>query len=244
MTKRFCPECGASLAGDNPKFCSRCGHGLHEETVDQIIYAEHGNAVNVGHSNKGNISLTNNVTASHHSRPPVDLTPSQPGRMKINIYKAMITTALVNFISFVSGVFTIFDLNINKISEFLNTHKLPAKWWTNALLPSFFIIFVMSIAFFLWLLWMACVGSFRLGSTDWISKNGFIRAVLYRRKCPICGGVMEWGLVPSKENDKKTEVKWVCQRNAKLHQIDFDYTEIENAIKAGKLNFIFERLTF
>ncbi len=238
MTKRCCAECGAEIEGV-PRFCSECGCGLQKAGDAQNVTGNYGNAFNVAGSVSGGIRLVNNVEPSPYKRPPLDLTPSTRNKSIFSVDQAIGITALVNVISIVSGVFTIFGLNIYNVLEFIRTHHLPPDWHIGEWLITSVIFFVFSMLLLVWLTWLKYAKSFGWFGTEWFNANGTIYSFRYKCVCPYCRGTMDPKIVPTKEDNKKSEMKWVCRTNEK-HQMDYDPTQIHEAAKNGKLNFLFK----
>jgi hypothetical protein len=96
-------------------FASRCGSSLLQGTTNtQSIRRNSGNALNVSVGSgvlSGGIHL-NNSMANPYQLPPIDLSPSRSPRRK-NHYKGAIRIfSITGAIAVISGLFTIFGINI------------------------------------------------------------------------------------------------------------------------------------
>jgi hypothetical protein len=74
-------------------------------------------------------------------------------------------------------------------------------------------------------------GGIRLFSGAWLLVDEDIVNIHFRRACPFseCGGVME------PKNIVGVGPRWACRRNPRSHLIEYDHTQIANAIKKGQL---------
>ena len=235
-----CAECGAAIKGV-PKFCSECGNSLQKTGNAQGITGNFGNAVNVAGRVSGGIRLISNTESDPYKRPPLDLTPSTRRKSIRNINQAIGATVLINALSVVSGMFTIFGVNIYNLLDFFHMHRLPSDWHINAWLLASITCFLFSILLFTWLIWLKYAKSLSWFGTEWYNSNGSIYSFYYRCVCPYCRGTMDPKMASTKEDKNKFEMKWVCRNNEK-HQMDYDPTQIREAAENGKLNFLFKEV--
>lgn len=237
MTKRCCAGCGAAIKGI-PRFCSECGNSLQRTGNAQNITGNCGNTVNVTGTVSGGIRLVNSTESNPYRRPPLDLTPSTRNKSG-TISQAIGATMLINVISVVSGVFTIFGINIYNFLEFFHTHRLPSDWHISTWLLTSVFFFLLSTLLLIWLIWLKYAKSFSLFGTEWYNSNGTIYSFYYRCVCPYCRGTMDPKMTSTKEDKNKFELRWVCRNNEK-HQMDYDPTQIHEAAENGSLNFLFK----
>lgn len=146
---------------------------------------------------------------------------------------------LINLLSVVSAIFTIFGMNIYDVLEFTRTHRLPPDWHVSEWLITSAICVVFSILLLIWLIWLKYVKSFGWFGTEWCDANGSLYSFCYKCVCPYCQGTMDRKVAPTKEDRNKFEPKWICRNNEK-HQMDYDLTQIHEAAKNGDLNFLFK----
>lgn len=208
------------------------------ENAGQSIKGNSGNAFNIsGGINNSSFHVVSGSASDSSNHFDIDWTPSSVGR-KVPVNKGLWTSFLMGSISLVSGIFGIFGLDVHKIKIYLDTMQLPSGWWHSTWLAVSVALFIVSTICLIFLLWLKFFKGFRYLGTDWVNMQNTVFPIVYRRKCPHCGGVMEAKIVASKANPNEQEPNWVCQRNPRLHRIEFDHTQIEEAWKKGKLSFL------
>lgn len=115
--------------------------------------------------------------------------------------------------------------NIFQIKHYLPTGFIVHVWTFGIT----FLVFAMLLLAFVVIL--RITGGIRLFSGAWLLVDEDIVNIHFRRACPFseCGGVME------PKNIVGVGPRWACRRNPRSHLIEYDHTQIANAIKKGQL---------
>lgn len=190
--------------------------------------------------NNSTIKFINNHLRDpfQEKRPPPDFSPMRFEGGVFSVRASMLAAAISTTTAFISSVFTLFGTDVFKIGDFLSKGKI--QWVSMVSLG----ILVSSLILLLALIKLNFTKVFHSFSGQYEIVSGKIVYLPYKRVCPYCRGTMEPKFQLSKIDKNQMERKWVCQKEPNLHQLDFDWTQIDEAIKDGKLAFLFDHITF
>ena len=247
ITDRGCGKCGATVTDPDASFCSRCGSSLLQGTTNtQSIRHNSGNALNVSVGSgvlSGGIHL-NNSMANPYQLPPIDLSPSRLLGGKITTREQIRIFSITGVIAVISGLFTIFGINIFDLKKYFPFSMLMEKniYWSVIVFIAGIICF--SCAMLIQALIVRRVTFFRFIRTAWVNIADRIYVVHFKRVCPYshCRGIMDpQREMISKEGKNKFVWMWICERNRDLHKVEYDSTQVDRAISDGGLASLFQK---